>query len=108
MNAVLNDALPELSTTHPNISLALARIVERCLEKQPDNRFQTAKDLAFAIEAARDRGHPASGGSQRDASMNSRQRRLVFVIAVLVLLAVGVGWWFVHQSGQTPKLGASS
>src|SRR5882724_9891661 len=59
MNAVLNDALPELSTTHPNIPLALARIVERCLEKQPDNRFQSAKDLAFAIEVAREKSNPA-------------------------------------------------
>jgi len=29
-------------------------------------------------------------------------------VAILLLLAAGVGWWFVHQSGQTPKLGASS
>jgi TolB-like protein/class 3 adenylate cyclase/Flp pilus assembly protein TadD len=29
-------------------------------------------------------------------------------IAVLVILAVGVGWWFVHQSGQAPKPGVSS
>src|ERR1041385_9240564 len=29
-------------------------------------------------------------------------------VAILLLLAVGVGWWFVHQSGQTPKPGASS
>ena len=108
MNAVLNDALPELSTTHPNIPLALARIVERCLEKQPDNRFQSAKDLAFAIEAARDKGHPAPGGRQHDTSADSRQRQLVFGIAFLVLLAGGLGWWLVHQFGQTPKPGASS
>src|SRR5262249_17744422 len=62
MNAVLNEAPTELSTTHRKIPLSLARIVERCLEKQPDNRFQTAKDLAFAIEAAHDKSHPASGG----------------------------------------------
>src|SRR6059036_3088988 len=49
MNAVLNDTLPELSTTDPKIPLALAHIVERCLEKQPDNRFHSAKDLAFAL-----------------------------------------------------------
>src|SRR5262245_54456717 len=96
MNAVLNDALPELSTTHPHIPLALARIVERCLEKQADNRFQSAKDLAFAIETARDKGQPAPMSRPQDESMNSRPRRVVFVIAVLALLAVGVGWWFLH------------
>jgi hypothetical protein len=29
-------------------------------------------------------------------------------IAALVLLAIGIGWWFVHKSGQTPELRASS
>src|SRR6185503_12757818 len=99
MNTVLNDAPPELSTTHPNIPLALARIVQRCLEKQPDNRFQSAKDLGFAIEAARDKGHPALAGGQHDASMVSRRGPGLFGIAVLALLAVGTGWWLLHQSG---------
>ena len=108
MNAVLNDAPPELSTTHPNLPLALVRIVERCLEKQPDNRFQSAKDLAFAIEAARDKGHPGPDGRQSDAGMVSRQRQMVFGIGVLLLVAVVVGWWFVHQFGQMPQSGASS
>src|ERR1043165_1375250 len=62
MNAVLNDAPPELSTTHLNIPPALGRIVERCLEKQSDNRFQSAKDLAFALEGASLTGAQASQG----------------------------------------------
>jgi len=102
MNAVLNDAPLELRTTNPNIPLALVRIVERCLEKQPDSRFQSAKDLAFAIEAVHDKGHPTLDGSQRDTSMNSRQRQVVFVIAILALCAVGAGWWLTRPRGATP------
>src|SRR5438093_1490028 len=49
INAVLNVTPAELSTTHPNTPAALERIVERCLQKQPDNRFQSARDLAFAL-----------------------------------------------------------
>src|SRR6266567_918928 len=60
MNAVLNDTLPELSTTDPKIPLALAHIVERCLEKQPDNRFHSAKDLAFALAEISSTRSPAS------------------------------------------------
>jgi serine/threonine protein kinase len=44
---------PDLREAHPNISPLLESIVRRCLEKEPGNRFQTAKDLAFAIESAR-------------------------------------------------------
>jgi eukaryotic-like serine/threonine-protein kinase len=51
MTAILKDDPPELSDlTHP-VSPGLERIVRRCLEKQPEQRFQSAKDLAFALEA---------------------------------------------------------
>jgi serine/threonine protein kinase len=50
LNSILNEDPPDLRETYPNISPMLERIVRRCLEKQADNRFQTAKDLAFAIE----------------------------------------------------------
>jgi serine/threonine protein kinase len=50
MSAVLNDEPPDLLANNPAISPLLERVVLRCLEKQPDNRFQSAKDLAFALE----------------------------------------------------------
>lgn len=106
MNAVLNDTPPELSTTNPNLQPGLARIVERCLEKQPDNRFQSALDLAFAIETAREKSSP--GEVQRGAVMGSRRWVVAFGIGVLALVAVGTGWWFMHQSGKTPEPGISS
>src|SRR5271155_3378112 len=51
MTAILKEDPPELGElTHP-VSPGLERIVRRCLEKQPEQRFQSAKDLAFALEA---------------------------------------------------------
>jgi serine/threonine protein kinase len=52
MAAIMNDEPPDLSAAKPDLSPALARIVHRCLEKQPDRRFHSAHDLAFAIESA--------------------------------------------------------
>jgi tRNA A-37 threonylcarbamoyl transferase component Bud32 len=46
--AILRDDPPELP---PGVSPALARLVRRCLEKGPDDRFQSARDLAFALDA---------------------------------------------------------
>jgi serine/threonine protein kinase len=50
MSAVLNDEPPDLSANNLAISPLLERVVLRCLEKQADNRFQSARDLAFALE----------------------------------------------------------
>src|SRR5207253_128250 len=46
---------------HP-ISPALDRIVRRCLEKDPEQRFQSAKDLSFALGALS--GTDSSGAAQ--------------------------------------------
>jgi len=49
MTAVLREAVPEIS---PRVALppSLSRIIHRCLDKNPDGRFQSARDLAFALE----------------------------------------------------------
>lgn len=46
MTAILKHEAPELPETVP---AGLRRIVAHCLEKDPRNRFQSAKDLAFAL-----------------------------------------------------------
>ena len=51
MSAILKEDPPDLSVTNQNISPGLERIVRHCLEKNPDLRFQSARDLAFNLEA---------------------------------------------------------
>jgi hypothetical protein len=96
MNAVLNDVPPELTTTHPNIPLPVSRLVERCLEKQSDNRFQSAKDLAFAlteIASARPAVPPGRGSRAR------RWRMAAAWVAAVAL--VGAAYWAGHR-GRPP------
>ncbi|MBI2835760.1 MAG: serine/threonine-protein kinase [Acidobacteria bacterium] len=58
MTAILRNDPPDIATINAALPAALDRIVRRCLEKQPSERFQSARDLAFAIEAV---GTGASG-----------------------------------------------
>ncbi len=51
MTAILKEEPPELSTSGKNVPPSLQRIVDHCLEKSPALRFQSAKDLAFALSA---------------------------------------------------------
>src|SRR5579864_464386 len=51
MSAILKDDPPELTETNRQVPPALERIVRHCLEKNPDERFQSARDIAFNLEA---------------------------------------------------------
>ncbi|HYM60380.1 MAG TPA: protein kinase [Thermoanaerobaculia bacterium] len=51
LNAILKDEAPDFSDIGANAPPALERIVRHCLEKNPEERFQSARDLAFDIGA---------------------------------------------------------
>src|SRR5581483_11337729 len=51
MNAILKTEAPELPASLREQSPGLERIIHRCLEKRPEQRFQSANDLGFALEA---------------------------------------------------------
>src|SRR3974390_250064 len=51
MSALLKEDPPDLAETNRNVSPALERIVRHCLEKNPAERFQSARDVAFNLDA---------------------------------------------------------
>jgi serine/threonine-protein kinase len=50
MHAILKEDAPALSG-RSGIPVSLARVVQRCLQKRPEDRFQSAHDVAFALQA---------------------------------------------------------
>jgi serine/threonine protein kinase/WD40 repeat protein len=54
MMAVLKEDAPALSLERPSVPLAFDQIVHHCLEKDPENRFQSARDLGFALSTVSD------------------------------------------------------
>jgi Tol biopolymer transport system component len=83
MTAILRDEPPEL---HPAVPPALERIIRRCLEKAPEQRFQSARDLAFALETSSDSAPQAAAAAPR----RPRSRPVVW-IAAAALAAFGAG-----------------
>ncbi len=51
LNAILREDPPGLFESNSQINPALERVVMHCLEKNPDQRFQSARDVAFALDA---------------------------------------------------------
>ena len=50
MTAVLREEPPDTNLEQPQIPVGYRDVVKHCLEKEPDNRFQSVKDLAFALQ----------------------------------------------------------
>ena len=62
LNAIINEDPPDIPPGPGQSPPALERIVRHCLEKPPDLRFQSARDVAFALEGALDAiGHGCGG-----------------------------------------------
>src|SRR5271169_1356764 len=56
MTAILNDDPPSISQIVQTAPPGLQRVIHRCLEKNPEQRFHSASDLAFALEALSESG----------------------------------------------------
>ena len=86
IGAILKDTPQPISDRQP-LTPALDRGIRRCLAKDPDDRWQSARDVMFELESASD----ATGSSQR-ASSRSRVP-IVIAAASLGLLCGGAGMW---------------
>ncbi|MFY9552042.1 MAG: protein kinase, partial [Thermoanaerobaculia bacterium] len=93
MSAILKEDPPDLSVTNQNISPGLERIVRHCLEKNPEQRFHSAHDLAFDIEALSQVSAPPG------ARPAMRARRIPPVALLLAGLFVGAGLAYLALRG---------
>jgi len=91
MTAILNEELPAVSQFSPTTPPALERVVHRCLEKEPEQRFQSASDLAFALEALSDSDSTASEPTVRPAAHRISPPVIALIILALLALLAGGG-----------------
>ena len=90
MTAILKQDPPELPDTVP---LGVRQTVSHCLEKEPANRFQSARDLSFAL-AAMSHSSSQSGATRAlpgpEGAPSQWRRRALMAAAALVLIAMAV------------------
>ncbi|HEY6931556.1 MAG TPA: protein kinase, partial [Thermoanaerobaculia bacterium] len=90
MSSILKEDPPDLSITNQSVSPGLERIVRHCLEKNPEQRFHSAHDLAFDLEALSGiSGASPAGAARVPASPRRTGRAAAMVAGALVLLAAG-------------------
>jgi len=108
MTAILREDPPELSDATHSVSPALDRIVRRCLEKNPEQRFQSARDLSFALSALS--GTDASGFTKAAGQEIPAPHRISWptvagvAAALLSLLLVAGAIWLIARRPVDPPI----
>jgi hypothetical protein len=94
MTAILKEDPPELDDTAQPVSPGIQRIISRCLEKKPEQRFQSAKDLAFALEAITGTGTKSSVSHAvvEGPKHSWRSWALITGIPLALVLGAAIGW----------------
>jgi eukaryotic-like serine/threonine-protein kinase len=95
MAAILKEEPPEIVATGSSPSPALQRIVHHCLEKKPGERFQSARDIAFALHA-----FSGSAITSGPSVAIPRARSHLWLIAVLIAALVGVATVASYRMGK--------
>ena len=95
MTAILNEDPPDVSQLAPTVPAALQRVLQRCLEKNPEQRFQSASDLAFALEALSD-----SSSASMVVIIRNKAR---FAAAVSIVILLLVAMFFLARMKKLPE-----
>jgi WD40 repeat protein len=108
MSSILKEDPPELSETNRNVSPALERIVQHCLEKNPESRFHSASDIAFDLEhlsgLSGSTARLATAGTGIGKVQPSRRLLLALAAGLVIACAVyGLGWWTGKASARAPQ-----
>ncbi len=98
MNAILNEDPPAVSQFAPKTPPGLQRVGQRCLEKSPERRFQSASDLAFALESLSD----SSDASPVSPALRRKWRwPAIAALGAAALLIVAFAAWVVTNRLRT-------
>ena len=105
ISAILNEEPPPISQLAPDTPMALQKVVDRCLEKNAEQRFRSASDLAFALEALSDStiSSPAIGHEKEKQGPNPVRLASASALLMTVLGAAILGYFRIRTPPE-PKV----
>jgi Tol biopolymer transport system component len=98
MNAILKEDPPDLSAAGRDLPPGLERIVQHCLEKDPEQRFQSVRDVAFDLETL-----TGSAVGRPTAIHPAPRRKLsLWLLLPAALLLVAAAFLAGRRTGSSP------
>ena len=92
MSAIVRDEPPELTTTLRGVSPALERVLRHCLEKRPEQRFQSARDLLFDLESIQTLSPSTTGPFVKIEPARRWVKWMIAGAVAVVVAGVGLTW----------------
>ena len=102
ISAILREDPPDISTTNQNVPAGLERVVAHCLEKNPEQRFHSAHDLAFDLESLSGSTGTAAVASASAGGFRAKPRGGPLVWGAIVLLVGAALGFFARGFRGTP------
>lgn len=99
--AILRDDPPEISQADSTVPPGLEQIVRHCLEKNPDERFHSAHDLAFALRGLSGTSTQTRMAQLQGGPIQFTRWKLPLYAGVLVIVAALAGLWLGKRLGYT-------
>jgi Tol biopolymer transport system component len=94
-SAILKEEPPDLLTTDRSIPATLDRIVRHCLEKNPEERFQSARDLAFHLGSSpSDMSMSQPAAAQEERTVYPALRWMIACLVIAIAIASAAAWWY--------------
>src|SRR5579859_6351257 len=105
ISAILNDEPPSIAQLSPDTPVTVERVVRRCLEKDPAQRFHSASDLAFALEALSDPAIAPASGAYPIVASEPRNPRFKIAAGLLVAaVVIAAAAYFLVQPSPPPRV----
>jgi serine/threonine protein kinase len=109
ISSILKETPAPVTDVRDNLPRHLARMVNRCLEKNPDKRFQTARDVANELEGLQKEVESGDIEQMTTASMSRTTLDLPYsptglpaAVGPPRAITHGDGQWHVHNGGWSP------
>jgi Tol biopolymer transport system component len=100
--AIVSSQPPPISSVTPMTPPALDHVVRKCLEKDPDDRWQSAHDVASELRWISEAGSQA-GLAAPIALRRKTRERLAWALNLVTAAIAIAGTWMFLNSHQTPK-----
>jgi hypothetical protein len=99
VTAILTEEPPGIEDSRPGVPPAIDRIIRHCLEKNPGERFQSARDIAFALDSLTG---PSAASTSLPVPTAPAQRRWILPAALVATAALSVALGVAFERGRQP------